>query len=885
MAALYINSKTLHSNENSSFVEASPAQSGDGDRVSDNHLKQNSISDALNPPIGVQTNATLKANDTKGTGVACNGKRELLASCAGLAILCGVVFGAYHSIVDVGFLLDDYVHLGKCYDAMHGDASGILKTFTGNWSGQTDGLTSFRPGISMSFLFDYMLYGFQAAGYHVTNLLMFSGCAFLCSVIAYQLAGDNITKQAEPLATAVERSGAGAPEKAGGEQSSSIERMLVALVTGVLFSLYPIHAESVSWIVGRVDVHCTFFYLSSICFYIFSRKTGRNALLALGLGSFLVALICKEMAVTLPAVIACAELLLAKPLGWPKIGMRDRIIKVGSFFLMLVAFGVMRTLLLGTLVGGYGSDSLKTTLRALKNFLDPPTFSKILFGVNEEQPFSPVIASSGIRLWIVCGIAFLTRLIQPFSRLRVFLFLILWLVISELPTFQIWHIHPNLVGSRLFFLGSAALCVLLGVALVPAFRLTGPIALNPLAKALTSGVRVLSIVTLAGLAACWYLGLQHNLYAWSEAGRQMQELQTKLKTETRSLPPSGSIVLIDIPQDFSGSGMVGRPEYLTYMFDKPVADADYASRMVTLARPIPGPVEYFYPDVLATVYGDSRGAKWLQWSRGDRGFIEWVKPSGASRLDLSKFDSPVSVDKPKSPTCLWLARGTSLDPFAVGCIEVTFDSSSPAPELARNARLVWRSKKQPKSWIDYSEGPFAEVDVEAREGKLLFLPGRYRSWALNGDVQDVGVQLFPGNYELTVKSIRSVPTASLIPSIALQMKPAESLSAVILPTVRRGDAVSIAFDASGIEQAKKVSITVNKSDKACPDLPTKILPDETQVLFTARLEQTRGTFALPPEVLSAPGKHQLVVLALDANDQPVGYTSEPRTFFVIGQPK
>lgn len=783
-----------------------------------------------------------------------------IAMALGVVILGGIVFGAYHSIIDAGFLLDDFKHLGPAYGFWNGDPSGILKTFTGNWSGQTDGLTSFRPGTSMSFVVDYLFTGLRASGYHVSNLIFYVGCSFFCSIIAFQLTG---------------------------ERSSSdkfYSRLFTALVAGVLFALYPIHAESVSWIIGRVDVLCTFFYMASISLYIHSRKTGSRFAFCISLGAFMIALICKEMAVTLPAVIACAEILLTQPLGWRAITTRARAIRIGSYFGILFAFGILRTALLGTVVGGYGNDGIKGYIRSLKNFRDAATFQKILFGFNEEQPLSPALVKSAMTAWYVCGVGLLTRLLQPLSRLRIFAFLIAWIAISVLPTFQIWHIFPNLVGSRLFFLGSAGLCILLAVALVPAFQGIGKLSSTPVFKPLSLLIRLASIMGLGALAYCWYFGLQHNLYAWSEAGRQMRVLETQLKDATRSLSGSDSIVLIDIPQDFSGSGMLGRPEYLDLMFTKPVADADYAKRMVTLARPIPGPSEYFYPDVLATIYGDKRAAKWFMWSRDERAFVNWKRPSGAQSLNLN-FDS--TLENPKAPKCEWLAKGVSLDPLSVGCIEVEFDAPIVTANLARSVRLIWRSQTQPKSWIDYSEGPFAEAAVEGVQ-KLLFLPGRYRSWGLNGAIVDLGVELYPGDYKTaTIKNIRSVQSPSVIPTLNLEVhgaaaptvsKPA-SLADTILPRVEKGDGVRLSFDASQIESAKAVSLLVLKTDIACPDLPTKILPNDNVVLFKTKLDFVKGTFELPAEALT-PGKHQVVVLAQNERAEPVGYTSEPRTFFV-----
>lgn len=837
-----------------------------------------------------------------------NEKQNALMLGAAFLIACGIVFGAYHSVLNCGFLLDDYHHLGYAYYANHGDPSALMRTFTGNWSGQTDGLTSFRPGISLSFWLDNLLFGLNAVGYHFTNLVVFSGCTFLCGILGYQLTAN----------------------------ASRKERWLTGFAAIVLFATYPIHAESVSWIVGRVDIHCTFFYLLSISLYLHFRKAVSIASFFLSIASFCISLICKEMAVTLPVVILFAEVLLSNPLNWRVLTVRKRLIYVGSYFGTLLVFGVVRTLLLGTLVGGYGKSGLRAFFRTARdNFTNAETFGKILMGVNEELPFPAVILKCASFAWLVAAVSLVGRFAQPTSRLKVILFLFLWLVVAQLPTFQIWHIHPNLVGSRLFFLGSSALCLLLAVSLIPAIRFTERLA-GKGKKMVSKVVWISGIAALIVLTVTWSIGLTHNLYPFIEAGRQMQSANAKLRAEAQSTGAGECVVLIDLPQDLSGAGLIGRHEYLASMLNKPISDADYASKFVTLARPIPGPIEYIYPNLLATLYGDSRCRKFLHWSKDDGGYVDWSLPDGVETLDVSEFPpvdeeqprtpkskrsdskgpserkgfskngnretatnpqlrlNPGAVTNPSQPLCVWLSKGYKINPLKISAVETQVSSSIELPQLARNARLIWRSERQPKSWIDYSVGPFAEV----RNGKLLFMPGRFRSWVLNGSVVDLGIQFLPGQYTAQVQSVKNVDRSLLSPAVNLIKTVPSSLpdqtpqidrsnqdltltvENKILPVVNANDVVTVSVDASEIAGAQSVLLVVTKTDIACPDLPITVIPDDSQLILKKILRYTTGSFQLPREACVQKGKHQVAALALDSKENPVGYISEPRTYFV-----
>ena len=80
----------------------------------------------------------------------------------------------------------------------------------------------------------------------------------------------------------------------------------IGLIAGILFAVYIFHANSISpvtWIAGRVDPLVTFFYL--LTFILFIKFLSNNSYLVyfFSLFVFLLALLSKEMAVTLPLMM------------------------------------------------------------------------------------------------------------------------------------------------------------------------------------------------------------------------------------------------------------------------------------------------------------------------------------------------------------------------------------------------------------------------------------------------------------------------------------------------------------------------------------------------------------------------------------------------------
>lgn len=84
---------------------------------------------------------------------------------------------------------------------------------------------------------------------------------------------------------------------------------LVAFLAALLFSIHPVHTESVAYISGRRDILSTLFYLLGFYFFIRYRASSKLRYSALFLSCYLLALGSKEMAVTLPLLCFCYDMM------------------------------------------------------------------------------------------------------------------------------------------------------------------------------------------------------------------------------------------------------------------------------------------------------------------------------------------------------------------------------------------------------------------------------------------------------------------------------------------------------------------------------------------------------------------------------------------------
>ena len=154
---------------------------------------------------------------------------------------------------------------------------GIVWAFTsihrGHW----------HPMTWLSHMLDYNLYGLNPSGHHMTNLLFHLANTLLLFILVHR------------MTTASWRSG----------------------FVAALFALHPLHVESVAWVAERKDVLSAFFWMLAMWTYVYYvEKPNFNRYLLVAL-CFLLALMSKPMAVTLPFALLLLDYW---PLGRLRLG-------------------------------------------------------------------------------------------------------------------------------------------------------------------------------------------------------------------------------------------------------------------------------------------------------------------------------------------------------------------------------------------------------------------------------------------------------------------------------------------------------------------------------------------------------------------------------------
>ncbi len=137
------------------------------------------------------------------------------------------------------------------------------------WAFSTTYQNLWNPLIWLSLMFDYQLFGLNAGGYHMTNLILHTLSTLLLFWLFKRMTNE------------------------------IWESAFVAAV----FALHPLHVESVAWIAERKDVLSAFFWMLTLCLYVYYTEKTTVKRYLLVLCSFIIALLSKPMVVTLPVIM------------------------------------------------------------------------------------------------------------------------------------------------------------------------------------------------------------------------------------------------------------------------------------------------------------------------------------------------------------------------------------------------------------------------------------------------------------------------------------------------------------------------------------------------------------------------------------------------------
>ncbi len=761
------------------------------------------------------------------------------------------------------FAGDDFVHLTWLKQAMVYPQL-IWKNFHSSW---LDGTTTkfYRPLISVFMVTDYMTWGLNGLGFHITNLLFHLTSTIVLFFVSLRL---------------------GKTFAADSNQNIKGSAVAFAFFASLIFGLYPLHGEAVSWITGRVDTIVTTFIVVSLWCYM-QWRDGRSIFWCAGsIVSLILGLLSKEMAITLPATMAAYEVLL----WWEKGGSRKNLIPgavsairaIAPFAVVIALYFVVRLLALGTFVGGYDDslffisnmkDFIYGWLHALKMLLIPA--NKDFFDSHNALLIFWQVSLGFMAISSLANFAVLRRTIP------VFLFSALWLAFALLPVYKIFAIADDLQGSRLAYLATVPLSLLMAFGFTTVRMLGNPVSWMRVANRLRIVWGALFLTAAAAM-------LWTNNQAWVAAGEQSNAIRHSLnalyKDEIQGDP---QVLFLGLPDHIHGSYVCRNALY--GMTKSPQLHRDIEHNiMVDKFEPI---LPFGY---LKSSLQESRDkVKVYRWDLESKKFVPIVLPDKkvtdavaesyqGDRLkplikvedkygisDFSFDDNGVASVKTEAPKGRRPALQVALN---LPCFTTDFVAITVlAPSIpADNKGLDLLYKNDINRDFNLFHRSHANIAASPQPQKLIFPLRNAPEWALGGASK--GFELYlPLRGELKILSIETVPATALMPSIDFKNSGFLGTKGFMhLGKDQLKD--TITYDAKAVPGAAAVVFELTR-----PNLLFASQNDKDKCLVTMReikAAGTTGSVTLERKDFSALGIYEVRAWAVDKDGNRLGVAGD-----------
>lgn len=306
----------------------------------------------------------------------------------------------------------------------------------------------YRPFLHLSMATDYGLWHLKPSGYHITNILLHA----INSLLVF-LAGFLLMRNQNYVA------GDGGPTN-----KSLDQRLALPFVSATIFALHPIHTESVAWISGRTDILSTLFFLLAFISYLEYAKEKNAKGIVLGCLFFLFSLFSKENAIAFVIVVFAYGIITKMP--WKQIAFSQ----TALFAVIIIYFLFRQNVVIKMISASPGSaNAFFSSGISWNNFLPLLAgssgyyFEKLVLPFNlnlmPEIPVNPLYFLISLLPFVLGGFFY-------FSRLRLEVFLLIWVIGTLLPSLSIVFSQIAApLGERYLYLPSAGFAILSGLIL------------------------------------------------------------------------------------------------------------------------------------------------------------------------------------------------------------------------------------------------------------------------------------------------------------------------------------------------------------------------------------------------------------------------------------
>jgi len=816
-----------------------------------------------------------------------------------LLIIAVIVLAAFGRTLGSYFLEDDFGEIHYVSQIFAGNWQQLVSNFTGNYM-QLPTIKAYRPVLLLSIMSDYALWGTNACGYFITNIIFAIAAAVMLYMVLRQLT-----------------------------KSWSLTRSITfSLLSAALFATSPLHCESVSLMVGRVDIICSFFFLLALWAFICKGSRANLKLLLLGLASFWAALLTKEMAIGLPVVLTaicffCPESLtkqaqaievFSEEKKTENIYNRLKLSLLVTYptWISLLLYFALRRLVLGTFTGGYiGSVGAQQVKHIFEKWTDPDTITRIIFPLNQAVFGDHCIYHSLLSLiYFVLLVLIILRIIV-LGIPRVWLALLaVWGITALLPIYQLWGLGYNLEGARfLFFLTIPLAALLPALLFAPVTGESRPVDVFAAAQ---KGQRQLPIAITATMVLSLLVILQVKVAAknnipWVHAGKQTSALLREGQKLAQRLGPRQKAIVLGIPGQIDGAHVIYNGLTFNFLLAPPFYREDMADRIITFSPILFGNADLintqrFKQELLRT---DLLGC--YVW-RQDK--LTFEQMENLRKAPLAEAAAPFIIPLPQQKNILfpfnqqsglWEATkdGVSIAQcekgagFVVGPIDINplaYDfidiTATIKPSVtSRQITAFWQG-----TCTDDKQCP--EIKAEALEQSQIQPPfkemyrspikqchyrialSRYWRWFTEGAIKRLGIEMPPAE-SIIIRNISLWSDAHIVPRLAVVAQQSDNTG--VYSMGQKGLVLQV--DANQVDNCAMIKLQFSKPNYFFDNFTTahQYAIGQDAVLTSMIVHGCSGKNIISSQLFPASAYYQVRAIALNKDGASAGEWSDPLT--------
>lgn len=738
------------------------------------------------------------------------------------------------------FNADDFYCIENLHRIFHGEPQFLLQRLVSPW--QNPHIQKlYRPLADLLFCANYSIWGSNAAGYHLTNLILHAlvvlGLYFVCLEVFSQ---PDRKKEYAP-----------------------------AFIASCLFAVNPLLTEAVVWVVGCMDLLCgSLFILALYCFLRAKNAPNNRSWSLVALIAHVMAMLSKEVGVVLPAVLVATNLFLegactkaVKP-SWLKLGAGTL-----PFFLATASFLVLRTCVLGTFPGGYLGDHGETLRETLSGrLMDTAMLSRIIHPLPLWLfPDESAVAVALHSLVCLAGLVLVARIpVLPWDARTVRL--IAWAVscflLTILPSIQIYAVGCDLGGGRIFYLPSCFLAIALVLSLMPL--------VNTLSDRLIGVFRVAATTILSLIIAIYVVVSYNMLSAWETSGNVLRSLGKQITSCLATLPQNKKLLLLNLPSEYHGAYILFGFQELKTLVGPEFSSSDNRERIAgTDIYPTLSPVSSSRLNRLANDGG---------WD------IRWYNAGLLTRMSMSKESDVLDA----ASVCVKRLAPASENESVYSVVVRSAGKPLNDAVLRLSVSLHGRSVAVMRSYSTCEQE--YDADPKRNWSAILFADGvRRQYYAPLIDVADRPpdgrvdflLKIHGRNPLLEIHSVEIVSSACIakIKPDPNFMEETNDSTCKIRETA--GPAV-FQVDASTVPHAQSLLVEVSRPDVMFNLSRVRLVRHARadQPGYTAVLPGLRRNIQIFPKSLVRSGRYQIRVCALDQSGNIAGLFSDPVSFLV-----